>query len=325
MFLRKNLFCEVFKSLSFKTSHNFRTFIQVNNHSTFHKWTLDYFRNQPHYNKFVLKQSMIKSNNSVYNCVQLKSISTDELLIRFSSSNVKCLLYEIDNELANRVNVMSINQILALMDACLSDKNPLSKNASSFKKCLEMFDELWFRRPDLTAPQTLQLIYYISIYKNKSKHVVELGLQKLLNEFNYLKHLTDDELSVLGVATYKSSSKIYDKILRIFAFRIEKNLNKLMQNPMHLVSFIKPLKKSKYHDPILLSKLITAFNNNTNNKVLTDVISSIHILSYFADANCNQVEFLQSLIDSIGERMVSYSYLNTITNFNFIKHILVSD
>jgi hypothetical protein len=268
---------------------------------------------------------MINTNNFVYNHVQLKSISTDELLIRFSSSNIKSLLYEIDNELVSRVHGMSINQILALMDACLSDKNSLSKDASSFRKCFEIFDESWFRRPDLTVPQTIQLIYYVSIYKNKSQRVVELGLQKLLNEINYLKQLTDDELSFLGVATYKSSSKIYDKILRIFAFRIEKNLDNLMQNPMQLISFIKPLKKSKYHDPILLSKLITAFNNNTNNKVLADVISSIHILSYFADANCNKVDFLQSLIDSIGERMVSYSYLNNIINFNFIKHILFSD
>lgn len=316
MFSRKNLVCEIFKSLSIKTNHNFRNVNQVKNNSTFHKQTLDYFRNQPHYNKFVLKQSMIEDNNSVNNFVQLNSISTDELLIRFSSSRFKPLLYEIDNELVCRVNVMSINQILALMDACLSENNFLSKNARSFIKCIELLDESWFRRPDLTASQTIQLIYYVSIYKNKSKPVVELGLQKLLNEINYLKHLTDNELSALAVATYKSTSKVYDKILRIFAFRIEKNINNLMQNPMHLVSLIKPLKKSKYHDPILLTKLITTFNNNTNNKVLIDVISSIHILSYFADANCNQVTFLQSLVDSIGNTMVSYSnlYLGILIN-----------
>lgn len=312
MFSRKYLFCKIFNSLSIKTSYNFQTLNQVKYHSTFHEWILNYFRNQPHYNKFVLEQSMIEGKNVIYNNgVQLTSISTDELIIRFSSLNVKPLHNKIDDELVNRVHDMSINQILALMDACLSEKNLRSKNTKSFRKCFELFDESWFRRPDLTAPQTLQLIYYISIYKSKSKPIVELGLQRLLNEINYLKNLTDDELSFLAVSTYKSNSKVYDKILRLFAFRIEKNVDKLIQSPIHLVSLVKPLKKSKYHDPILLNKLIAAFNNNSNSKVLTDVISSIHILTYFADANCNQVPFLQSLIDTIGSIMVSYSY--TIT------------
>lgn len=166
-------------------------------------------------------------------------------------------------------------------------------------------DELWFRRPDLTTSQTIQLIYYVSIYKNKSKQVVEFGLQKLMNEFNYLKKLTDEELSVLAVATYKSSAKVYDKMLRIFAYRLEKNLDNLIQNPLNFVSMIKPLKRAKYHDPILLAHLINTLNSNKNNKVLEDVTSSIHLLTYFADANCGDVNFLQHLIDSIGDTMVS--------------------
>ncbi|XP_025196315.1 uncharacterized protein LOC112595370 [Melanaphis sacchari] len=303
---RKYLFTKVFmKSLS-SVSINcyFKTLIQVKNHSTFHKWTLDYFRNQPQYNKFVLKKSITEENISLNNPINFNTISTDELLLKyFSSKNVSH--YEIDKELENRVNDMSINQILALMDACLSEKNQFHKKSRSLKKCIELMDELWFRRPDLTTSQTIQLIYYVSIYKNKSKRVVEFGLQKLMNEISYLKKLTDEELSVIGVATYKSSAKVYDKMLRIFAYRVEKNLDNLIQNPLNFVSLIKPLKRAKYHDPVLLTQLINAFNNNKNNKVLEDVTSSIHLLTYFADANCGDIDFLQHLIDSIGNIMIN--------------------
>jgi len=306
MFSRKNLFIDVFiKSLSSgNTDRYFQTLVQVKNHSTFHKWTLDYFRNQPHYNKFVLRQSIIEDKKSLNNTINLNITPTDKLLMNYSSlTNVSH--YEIDKELATRVNDMSINQILALMDACLSGKSQFHKNSRSFKKCIELMDELWFRRPDLTILQTIQLIYYVSIYKNKSKQVVEFGLQKLMNEIDYLKKLTDEELSVIAVATYKTSAKVYDKMLRIFAYRLERNLDNLIQNPLNFVSMIKPLKKAKYHDPVLLSRLINAFSSNTNNKVLEDVTSSIHLLTYFADANCGEVDFLQQLIDSIGNIMVS--------------------
>ncbi|KAE9526167.1 hypothetical protein AGLY_013798 [Aphis glycines] len=306
MFSRKYLFTEVFmKSLSSVfTNCYFKTLNQVNNYSTFHKWTLDYFRNQPQYKKFVLKNSIIEDNKSFKNPIILNTTSTDELLMKyFSLTNFSH--YEIDKELENRVNDMSINQILALMDGCLSGKTQFHKNSKSFKKCIGLMDELWFRRPDLTTTQTIQLIYYVSIYKNKSKHVVECGLQKLMNEINYLKTLSDEELSVIAVATYKSSAKVYDKMLRIFAYRVEKNLDNLIQNPLNFVSLIKPLKKAKYHDPILLAHLINTFNSNKNNKVLEDVTSSIHLLTYFADANCGDVNFLQYLIDSIGNIMIN--------------------
>ncbi|XP_026818475.1 uncharacterized protein LOC113557258 [Rhopalosiphum maidis] len=305
MFSRKYFFTNVFiKSLSsVNTNCYFKILKQVKNHSTFHKWTLDYFRNQPQYNKFVLKKPITEDNKSI-NPINLNTTSTDELLIKyFSLTNVS--RYEIDKELENRVNDMSINQILALMDACLSGKTQFHKSSRSFKKCIELMDELWFRRPDLTTLQTIQLIYYVSIHKNKSKQVVEFGLQKLMNEFNYLKKLTDEELSVLAVATYKSSAKVYDKMLRIFAYRVEKNLDNLLQNPLNFVSMIKPLKRAKYHDPILLAHLINTLNSNKNNKVLEDVTSSIHLLTYFADANCGDVNFLQHLIDSIGDTMIN--------------------
>lgn len=310
MLSRKNLFTDFFiKPLSVATRNlDFLTLNQVKNHSTFHKWTLEYFRNQQNYNKFVLKPSMPEINKSVYNPAQLNSIPTDELLIKFSSKNARPSHYEIDNELVKRVSDMSINQMLALMDACLSEKNQLFKHSISFKKCMEVTDELWFRRPDLSTSQTIQVIYYVSAYKNKSKTIVEFGLQKLINEIDYLKQLTDEELSVLAVATYKSSAKVYDKMLRIFAYRLEKHLDKLIQNPMHFVSMIKPLKKAKYHDPILLTKIITTFNNHSNNKVQKNVTSSIHLLTYLADANCSDVNFLQKLIDSIGSNMVNYAY-----------------
>jgi len=306
MFSRKNLFTNIFiRSLSaVNTNHYFKTLNQVKHYSTFHKWTLDYFRNQPHYNNFVLKQSITEDNKSLSSPINLNTISTDKLLMNyFSLANVSH--YEVDKELANRVNDMSIKQILALMDACLSEKTQFHKNSISFKKCMELMDELWFRRPDLTTSQTIQLIYYVSVFKNKSKRVVEFGLQKLMNEINYLKKLTDEELSVIAVATYKSNAKVYDKMLRIFAYRVERNLDKLIQKPLNFVSIIKPLKRAKYHDPILLSQLINAFNCNKNNKVLEDVTSSIHLLTFFADANCGDVDFLQQLIDSIGNIMVS--------------------
>lgn len=290
-------------------NHDFKMLNQVKHNSTFHQWTLDYFKNQPHYNRFVLKQSVVEENKSVYNPVHVKTISTDELLLKLSSTNIKNLHFEIDKELLNRVNDMSINQMLIFMDICLSGKNQLSKNSRTFRKCMEVMDDLWFRRPDLTASQTIQLIYYVSIFKNESKPVVESGMQKLINEIDYLKQLSDEELSILAVATYKSSAKVIDKMLRLFAFRIEKNLDVLIQNPLHFVSLIKPLKKAKYHDPKLFSQLINAFNNKNrnNNKVLKDVTSSIHLLTYFADANYGNVEFLQQTIDSIGNMMVSYS------------------
>lgn len=305
MFSKKNLFIEVFiKSFSSANTNRYTKTLNQVNYSTFHKCTLDYFRNQPHYNKFVLKQSKTEDKKSLYNPINLNTTATDELLMNyFSSKNVSH--YEIDKELANRVNDMSINQMLALMDACLSGKTQFHKNSRSFKKCIELMDELWFRRPDLTTSQTIQLIYYVSIYKNKTKQVVEFGLQKLMNEIDYLKKLTDEELSVIAVATYKTSAKVYDKMLRIFAYRVERNLHNLIQNPLNFVSIIKPLKRAKYHDPILLTQLIKAFSFNKNNKVLEDVTSSIHLLTYFADANCGEVDFLQQLIDSIGNIMVS--------------------
>ncbi|XP_003247562.1 uncharacterized protein LOC100570373 [Acyrthosiphon pisum] len=305
MFSRKNIFTELFfKSLSLaNTNHYFKTLNQVKNHSTFHKWTLDYFRNQPPYNKFVLKESITEDKKSLYSPINLNATATDELLMNyFSLKNVSH--HEIDKELANRVDDMSINQILALMDACLSGKTQFHKTSRSFKKCIELMNELWFRRPDLTTSQTIQLIYYVSIYKNKTKQVVEFGLQKLMNEIDHLKKLTDEELSVIAVATYKTSAKVYDKMLRIFAYRVERNLDNLIQNPLNFVSIIKPLKRAKYHDPVLLTQLIKAFSSNKNNKVLEDVTSSIHLLTYFADANCGEVDFLQQLIDSIGNIMI---------------------
>lgn len=275
-------------------------------HSTFHEWTLDYFRNQPHYNKFVLKQSTIKVDQVINDPILLKTLSTDELLAKFLSTNykVKPIHYRIDCELENRVNNMSINHVLVLMDAYLSRKHHIINKSKSFKKCLEIMNEMWFRRPDLTSSQTLQLMYYASIYKSVSKPVVELGLQKLINDIKYLKQLNDVELSILAVSTYKSGAKVYDKILRIFVHRLENNINDLLQNPSHFVSLIKPLKKAKYHDRILLKQLVTVLNNNNNNQVLTNMTCSIHLLTYLADANCGNVEFLQTLIDSIGDLMV---------------------
>lgn len=306
MFTKKIFFVNIFvKSLNIeKRNLNFQIINKVKNYSTFHKWTLDYFRNQEHYNKFILKSSTSKVDKSIYDPIQLETIPTDKLLITFSSTNNQFVYNKIDEELANRINNMSINHILALMDTFLSEKSQLLKNSKSFKKCMEVMDELWFRRPDLTIYQTIQLIYYVSIYKNKSKTIVQFGLQKLMNEINYLKQLTDEELSILAVTTYKSGAKVYDKILRIFVFRLEKNLDNLIQNPIIFVSLIKPLKKAKYHDPILLTRMMTTFNNQ-NNEVIKDVTSSIHLLTYFADANFGDVNFLQQLIDSIGNMMVN--------------------
>lgn len=306
MFLNKIVFTNIFnKSLTlFNKTYVYQTLIPVKNTSTFHRWILAYFRTQPQYNKFLLKKP-IKKHSFDYNPIQLHTISTDELLYLFSFKNVKSFHYEVDRELVCRINDMSINQIVCLMDACLFGQNKLYTNSISFKKCLEVMDELWFRRPDLTASQTLQLIFYASAYKIKSKSTIEFGLQKLMNEMNYLKQLPDEELSILALVTYKTSAKVYDKMLRIFAYRIEKNLSKLIQNSMHFVSLIKPLKKAKYHDPILFTKLINALKNN-NNKVSQDLISSIHFLTYLADANCGDVTFLQQLIDSIGNLMVNY-------------------
>lgn len=307
MISRKLLFADVFfKSLRIsKKVLDFQTLNLMRNHSTFHEWTLNYFRNRPHYNEFVLKPTTIESNNFIYDTTQLKTVSTNELLIKLLSSNIK-LFNDIDGELKNRINNMSINQILVLMDACLSGKYQLFKISKSFTKCMEVMDELWFRRPDLTASQTIQLIYYVSIYKNKSKSVVEYGLQKLMNEFDYVKQLTNEELSVLGVATYKCSAKVNDKMLRVFANRIENNLEKLIQKPFQFVSLIKPLKRAKYHDLVMLTKLIVLLNNN-DNKIMKDVISGICLLTYLADSNCSDVKFLQTLIDSIGNIMVRYT------------------
>lgn len=302
MFFSRSFFAEICtKSLSITKRNN--KFLHVKNHSTFHEWTLDYFRNQPNYNKFVLKQSMINVKKSVYNSIE--TVSTDELLLKFSISSVKPSHYEIDKELVNRINEMSINQIIALMDATLSRKNQLSKNSKAFQKCMEILDELWFRKPDLNVFQTIQLIYYVSIHKNKAKPIVESGLQKLMNETSYLKQLTDEELSILAVTTFKTNAKVYDKILRIFAFRLEKNLDKLIQNPLHFVSLLKPLKKAKYHDMILLNR-ITSTLMEKNNKVLKDVTSSIHFLAYLADSNYGSIKFLHEMINSIGNFMVSY-------------------
>lgn len=321
MFTRKT-FCSNIFYASFniiKKNHDFQMICRQKNHSTFHKWILDYFKNQSNYNKFVLKQPDVIFNNSV------KTISTDELLIKFSATNSKLLFHEIDGELVNRVNDMTINQILALMDASLSDKKQLHISSRAFIKCLEIMNEFWFRRPDLTVSQTIQLIYYVSIYKKQSKSIVEFGLKKLMNEINYVKQLTNEELSILAVATYKSNAKVYDKMLRIFSFRIEKNLNQLIKNPLHFVSLIKPLKKSKYHDPILLSRLTTAFNDNNNN-ILNNTTSSIYLLEYLADANCSDVKFLQQLVDSVGNVMVNLFILKvflTYTNY-CLKHNFVS-
>lgn len=310
MFSIKNINIKTFiKSLNniFKKNHNPQNLYTVNIHSIFHKRALSNIKNQSNNKNLVLKQYTVQINKSVYNSVQLKTIPTDELLNKFSSENMKSSYYKIDTELASRINDFSIDQMLVLMNTCLSGKNQLYKESNSLKKCMEIINELWFRRPDLTASQILQLIYYVSTYKNKSKCIVEFGLHRLMNEINYLRKLSDEELSMLAVATYRSSAKVNDKMLRIFAYRLEQNLNNIIQNPLHFVSMIKPLKKAKYHDPILLKQLVATFNINNNNKVLKDVISSIHLLTYFADANCNEITFLQELVDSIGNIMVYYS------------------
>lgn len=308
MLSTKKLFSNVFiKSFTaMKKNYRIQKSNQVKNNLTFHRQTLNYFRNQPRYNKFLLKPTPIVDTEKLVNDrVSLKAMATDELLVKFSYPSVKPFHIKIDAELERRVSAMSINQMLALMDACLSEKNQLSKNSRSFKKCMKIMDGYWFRRPDLTASQTIQLIYYVSAYKNVSKHVVEYGLQKLMNDIDYLKQLNDEELSILAVATYKSNAKVYDKMLRIFALRVETNIDNLVQHPSYFVSLIKPLKRAKYHDPILLTRLIAALNTNNNNKVLNDITSSIHFLTYLADANCGNVQFLQKLVDSIGNTMVS--------------------
>lgn len=302
MFSRKTVnINSLMKSLcnTVKKKYKFQNLNTANFHSIFHSKTLNNIKSQPNNNKYINE-----INRSVYNYVQLKTISTDELLNKFSSENMKLPYSEIDNELANRVNDFSIYQILVLMNTCLSGNNQFFKESKSLKNCMKIMNELWFRRPDLTASQTIQLINYVSMYKNKSKSIVEFGLHKLMNEISYLRKLSDEELSTLATATYRSSVKVNDKILRVFAYRLEKNLNYIIQNPLHFVSMIKPLKKAKYHDPILLKQLVTTFKINNNTKVLNDVTSSIHLLTYFADANCNEVTFLQELIDSIGNIMV---------------------
>ncbi|VVC41822.1 Hypothetical protein CINCED_3A015484 [Cinara cedri] len=311
MISKKNIFSMMYCQSLILTNKNYslQTLNLNKSYSTFHKWILDFFKNHPKYNEFVLKKPTLEVNMSDYKYVQLKTIPTDELLNKFSFGCSKPFHYKIDQELLNRINDMSINQILVLMDTCLSEKNKLSTKSVSFKKCLDLMDELWFRRPDLTASQTIQLLYYVSIYKKKAKPTVEFGLQKLMNEINYLKQSSDEELSVLALTTFKSNAKVYDKMLRIFAYRLEKNLSKLIQNPMHFVSLIKPLKKAKYHDQILLTKLTTTFSNNIN-KASHGVISSVHLLTYLADANYGDVIFLQQLIDSIGNCMIKDNLKN---------------
>lgn len=308
MFLTRKLFSNVFIKSSTVVKKNYCVQIssRVKNNLTFHRQTLNYFRNQPRYNKFVLRPTTIVNTDKLnYNCISSEAIPTDELLVKFLYPCIKPSHVEIDAELEKRVSDMTIDQMLTLMDACLSEKNQVSKNSRSFKKCMQIMDGYWFRRPDLTAAQTLQLIYYVSTYKSLSKHIVEYGLQKLMNDIGFLKQLNNEELSILAVAAYKSNAKVYDKMLRIFAHRVETNIDKLIQYPMYLVSLIKPLRRAKYHDPILLTRLIAALNTDKNNKVLNDTTSSIHFLTYLADANCGNIEFLQKLVDSIGNIMVS--------------------
>ncbi|XP_050524057.1 uncharacterized protein LOC126895834 [Daktulosphaira vitifoliae] len=320
LFKQNNLFKFIIKSVNFyEKISNVNTLASSSYKGSFHEWILKFFRTQPRYKKFLLDRD-VDVTHLVKNLISLKAISTNELLINFSSLNTLPIINEVDRELESRVNTMNIDQMITLMDTCLASKNKLFKKSRAFKKCLETMDEKWFRKPDLNCYQTMQLIYYVSFFKKKATNVVTYGLKKIANDFNYLKKFSDEEMSILAITTYKTGAKVNDKLLRIIVSKLEKNLNNLIQTPILFVSLLKPLKKAKYHDPVLISKLIQTIKFD-NNLVIKDVTSSIHFLSYLADANCGDIQYLQQLIDLIGNIMVQDNLKNyrikDVTSFLF--------
>ncbi|XP_050440523.1 uncharacterized protein LOC126845721 [Adelges cooleyi] len=324
----KNSILSIFvkSSILFRKKYNFQSFPKSHVSSTFNEWILMFFKTHPPYNKFVLKPTTLVNNDLEARTldkapISLKCNTNNELLNKFSSTSSLSTINEIDKELENRIDVMTIEQIMQLMDSCLTSKNKLSKNSKAFKRCLQIMNENWFRRPDLNCYQTVQLMYYASIYKHKAYNTISFGLQKIMNELSYVKKFSNEELSVLAVATYKTGVKVNDKLLRLFVYRLEKKLDELLQKPILFISLLKPLKKAKYHDPTLIKTLTTSLKCDGSNLVIKDFTSSVHLLSYLADSNCGDIKNLQKLIDSIENSMIQDNMKNyrikDLTNFLF--------
>lgn len=134
-----------------------------------------------------------------------------------------------------------------------------------------------FSRTDL-----VQLIFFIGLQKKRAKY--DSTLRKCVSRLSklYLNYLTTEELCIICNSTFKTSTKIDNKLFldKIISY-LSNNLF-LLKDPALFITFLKTLRHNRYHTEDLLATITcTIFFNKTLQFYSFPAIC--HILALYSD------------------------------------------
>ncbi|XP_044263246.1 uncharacterized protein LOC123010424 [Tribolium madens] len=193
-------------------------------------------------------------------------------------SELDFILKELDVEYTLRLPELSVRDILQLLNVymCVA-QNQISEYKFYNKALNALNDSL----TTLDKKQLLQFIFYLGVKKKclESQTMLRQCQKTMTNEF--IDSLTSEELCIICISTFKTSTKIINKtLLNKVKKYIDGNLSVLEDFPL-FVTLVKTLRHNRCQDDNLLNTISYAV---IFNKTYSYTFSTIcHILALYAD------------------------------------------
>ncbi|EFA06997.2 hypothetical protein TcasGA2_TC009964 [Tribolium castaneum] len=189
------------------------------------------------------------------------------------------ILKELDVEYTLRLPELSIRDILQLLNVYMSVAQNQITEYKFYNKALNALND---SLPTLDKKELLQFIFYLGVRKKclESQTMLRQCQKTMTNEF--IDSLTSEELCIICISTFKTSTKIINKaLLEKVKKYIDGNLSVLHDFPL-FVTLVKTLRHNRCQDDNLLNTISYTIIFNKTYPLYT-FPTICHIMALFAD------------------------------------------
>ncbi|XP_050500123.1 uncharacterized protein LOC126880354 isoform X1 [Diabrotica virgifera virgifera] len=228
---------------------------------------------------FIPVKDPIKLKTTGLNKCNIEQIKTSVRLLDISQDiNNFYLLRAIDKECSARVNKLSNADIFELLHIYMSK---VPNRIINYKLYEIAIQELTKRLNLLNKNEIIQLIFYIGLRKKQAKqhNIVRKCINYLIR--SDLETLTPEDLCVICNSTFKTTTKLNEKIFNTIINYLYNNL-KILKDPAFFVTFLKSIRQNRYQDEDLLETLSYGMLFNKSFEQYSFSALS-HILAVYSD------------------------------------------
>ncbi|RZC42600.1 uncharacterized protein BDFB_005045, partial [Asbolus verrucosus] len=233
------------------------------------------------------KNTLETLNTLRQNVNNLHRLNTHEI-IHFSNSLINqniprhellSILRELDAECHLRLHELGSADILKLLNAYMSI---ISNRITEFKFYKHSIKVLFDSLCSLDKTDLLQLIFYVGLKKKNSESQTMLRECLKAIDGDFINNLTTEELCIICNSTFKTSTKITNKILlnKVRTY-INDNLFILKDSAL-FITLVKTLRHNRYQNDDVLSTIscATIFNKTIDSYSFSAIC---HIMALYAD------------------------------------------